>query len=121
MYTEGNQNYPNAKLNNSAWVGQYDYVQSMNTTIDPLVKNLKTITDTDNSWFTRISVGIVSIPLACILLPSAVFNGFQMGGQISVGLLAILAIPGYIILLITVYMLLFIIFKLVEFFQRVPV
>lgn len=127
MYTEGNQNYPNAGLNNTAWINSssgnsnFDYVNKMNSTIGKLYNKLAIMGSDDAAWYDKIAAGLSAIPYACILLPQAVIKGLETGGKISTGLIFMLALPGYVALLVIVYFMIWGVSKLLEFFQRVPV
>lgn len=121
MTAETNSQYSDANINTSQWEGRYDYVAGINSTIAPLKQKFDVITDEKQGFFTKLASGIAAIPYAIIIFPQVVFGGLSLGSNVSVGLLAALAIPSYIILLVTVMILVWALFKLVEFFQRVRV
>lgn len=105
-------------VNKSEWEGKYDYANEINASIAPLKNSLATIQDEDAGWFSRITEGLSAIPRAVVLVPSLVFGGFVFGGELITGLLSSLHIPAVLISVVLVVLIVWGVFKLVEFFQR---
>lgn len=120
MYQEGNQQFGEVNASSSEWNDSYDYVESLNASISPLEKKFKTIQDEDAGWFSKLTSGITAIPYAVIIFPQVVFGGLEMAGDVSMGFLVALAIPGYIISIILLGLLVWGVIKLVEQFNKYP-
>ena len=118
MADEANTQFSDANLNTSEWSDKYDYVSSINSTVGPLRDKFAVIEDENQGFFTKLAAGITAIPYAVIIFPKVVFGALNVGGKLSVGLLTALAIPGYIITALIVSLLVWALFKLLEFFQR---
>lgn len=121
MYTEGNQQFSGVNASSAAWNSSYDYVTRVNSTISPLETKFKQIQAEDVGWFSRLAIGISAIPYAVIIFPQAIFGAIEISGGITVGFLAALAIPGYIILIVLISILIWGIFKLIEAFTQTQV
>jgi hypothetical protein len=118
IVTDVNNSYPEADINKSEWEDEYDYVSDLNSTISPLEEKFKVIQDENAGFFTKIGAGITAIPYAIIIFPQIVFGSLEIGGKMTTGFLAVLAIPGYIVIVVIISTLIWALFKLVEFFQR---
>jgi uncharacterized membrane protein len=104
----------NNSINTTAWDNEYDYEDSLNSTIGPLKSRWDLIEDDNKGFFTRISAGITAIPYVLILVPSALFQGITTGSALFVGFFTALAIPGKIISITVLILLMWAVFKLVE-------
>jgi len=113
-----NDNYPEADINTSAWEDQYDYVSDLNSTIFPLEEKFRVIQDENKGFFTKLAAGISAIPYAVIIFPQVIFGSLEIGGEITTSFLYVLAIPSYIISIVIISILMWALFKLLEFFQR---
>jgi hypothetical protein len=135
MVHEANQQYTDTILNyvpiNSAnWSdggatgvaggGQFDFVNGINGTIGPLQNKFKTITNEDEGWFSKLTAGITAIPYAVLLVPDVLWNTMVMGTLIIGAFFGVLNIPVWFIIAASVGVLVWAIFKLLEFYQRVP-
>jgi len=118
MSQEATQNYPDSNLNNSEWVDKYNYASDINKTITPMSTALNNIQDENVGWFTRLTSGIVAMPLAVITIPAVLFKSFEFGGEILTGLFNGLNIPPAILLIVIILVLWWGISKLVELYQR---
>lgn len=118
---EINTQYPDSSLNSSEWEDKYDYIEDVNETFAPLESSLKKIQDEDAGWFSKLAEGITALPYAILIVPQAVFGSLVFGGEIATGFLTIWAIPSAIITLGLVLILVWAIFKLVEYFNKYEV
>ena len=118
MSQEAKTYYPDANINDSEWYGRYDYVSSINTSIAPLQTSFETIQDENKGWFTKLTSGIAAIPAAVIAIPNLLFGSFVTGGTIIAGTFTTFNIPIYIILLISVMIIVWGVFKLIEMYNR---
>lgn len=117
IVSETNSKFPNSTINASEWNESYDFATDLNSTLFPLEQKFKVLEDENEGFFTKLAAGISAIPYAVILLPRVLFNSIEIGGTISTGFLVALAIPGYIIMLFIIGILVWGLFKLLEFFQ----
>lgn len=106
------------EINKTTWEDEYDYVSDLNSTVSPLEQKFKVIQDEDAGFFTKLTEGITAIPYAVIIFPQVVFGSLEIGGNITTGFLAALAIPGYLITIVILAILIWALFKLLEFFQK---
>lgn len=116
-----NTAYPEAEINTSQWEDQYDYVSEINSTIYPLEQKFKVIQDENAGFFTKLTAGISAIPYAVIIVPQVIFGSLETGGNITMGFLMALAIPGYLIVIVVLCTLVWALFKLVGFFQQTEI
>lgn len=133
MVHEANQQYTGSDgyspINSSQWsnqadsgnTGQYDFVSRINNTIGPLEDKWKQIKDPEQGFFSKIAAGLTAIPYAIMLLPDVLFASLSMAGAIVAGFMTVLNIPTWFITAGLVMLLIWGIFKLLEFFQRVPI
>jgi len=116
--TDINNYYPETAINSSEWDGEYDYVQRLNDSVNPLKEKYEVIEDEEQGWYTKLWAGISAIPYAVILFPRVLFSGLAIGSEAFSNFLYALAIPSYIILALLIGMMIWAMFKLLEFFQR---
>lgn len=117
MVQEANQQYPDANLDSTEWNNKYDYASRINKTVAPLKNAFDKIADEKNGWFQKITAGIAAIPYAIIIVPSVIFNGLNIGSEMIAGFSSAISIPGSIVLICIIGLIIWGIFKLVEFFQ----
>jgi hypothetical protein len=110
--------YPEANLNDSAWAGKYDYVDSINESIAPLQNSFNKIQDENVGWFSKLTSGIAAIPAAVIAIPTLLFGSFITGGAVITGTFTTLKIHIYFIVLVCVMIVVWGIFKLIEMYNR---
>lgn len=101
--------------------GKYDFVTEINGTVGPLQEKWKLIKDPDQGFFSKIAAGLTAIPYAIMLVPDVLFSSIGMAGRVITSFLSVLSIPGWFIVAGCVMLLIWAVFKLLEFFQRVPV
>lgn len=118
MVQEANDQYPEVNINSSEWEERYDYVDEINGTISPIEEKLKVIQDENQGFFTKIAAGITAIPYAVIVVPQATFGALSIAANIIVDFFAVFNLPKYIVIIALLLLILWGIFKLVEFFQR---
>lgn len=118
---EANTQYPTANINASAWNESYDYTNELNNTMTPLKQKFEVIQDENEGFFTKLAAGITAIPYAVILVPQAVFESMVIGGKILTGFLSALGLPGQIVIYGILLLVMWGIFKLLEFFQRTAI
>lgn len=107
-------------INSSEWETKYDYVDRLNSTLAPLQEKFEVISDPEKGFFSKLVSGIYAIPYAVILVPSAVFQGVSMAGSMTLGFLTALGLPTKILLVATLLIFAWSVFKLLEYFQRSP-
>jgi len=120
MVNEGKIDNPDANPNITEWENQYNYVNDVNDTVAPLIDKLQKVSDPEQGWFVRIVSGIAAVPYFILLVPQVMFGAFIYESQIIISFLGVFAIPAFIVGIVLISLILFIVFKLVEFFQRQP-
>lgn len=115
-----NNGYSDNQINASSWEGKYDKTVEVNSSVGKLKDKFDTITDTEKSWFTRISAGIVAIPYAVIIFPLAIFEGFTSFGGIVTDMGTELKIKASLISIALIILIVYAVKGLLEFFQRIP-
>lgn len=118
---EINTQFPDSSLNSSQWESKYDYIDDVNETFSPLEQSFKTIQDEDAGWFSKLSAGITAIPYALLIVPQAIFGSLVYGGNIVVGFFGVWNLPAKIVTLALVILLIWAIFKLVEYFNKTEI
>jgi len=101
--------------------GKFDFVDRINGTVGPLQDKFKILTNEDEGWFSKLTAGIMAIPYAILLLPNVLWAAISMGGAVITTFLTILGIPSWFIIAGCVMLLIWAVFKLLEFYQRVPI
>src|SRR3990167_5306364 len=114
MINEGNTNY-GENVNISEWNDKYDYASEINESIAPLQQTFDNIQDEDKGWFNKISSGIVAIPLAVTQIAKITFQNIFQAGYLVTGTFTTLKIPAQLIIITGILILVWAIFKLVEF------
>lgn len=121
MVREQNENFPDNPVNSTEWEEKYDFIDDVNDTFNPIEQALKTIQDEDAGWFSKLTAGITAIPFAILIVPQAVFGSMVFGGNIIVGFFGVWGIAPKIVTLGLVLLLVWGIFKLVEFFNKTEI
>ncbi|MFX1312072.1 MAG: hypothetical protein ACFFHD_05625 [Promethearchaeota archaeon] len=120
MINEGQEKY-DVEINKSNWENNYDYVNEINETIEPVNNALRIITDTSEDsggWFYKLTTGIAAIPKAVIAIPSLGMSSAVYAKEIITSITTSLNIPAELIIILLVVISAWVIFKLVEFLQR---
>ena len=117
MVQESNEQYPEVNINSSDWEDRYDYVEDINSSVYPIEEKLKVIQDENAGFFTKIGAGITALPYAIIVVPHATFNSISIASKMIIDFFMVFGLPSYIITIALLLLLVWAIFKLVEFFQ----
>jgi hypothetical protein len=114
---ELNQKYPDNPIDTANFSSSYDKIDTINTRVNATYNNFQKLGNEDVSWFQKIGAGIVAIPYAVINFPIiiAVAVGALME-MVTVSLGGI--VPAIFITAITVFLLIEVVRRLLEFFQR---
>jgi len=120
-------NTGNWSSSNNGWngqdsnTGQFDFLASINGTLGPLQEKFTQIKDPDLGFFTKLVAGISAIPYAIVLVPDVLFNALFLSGALITAFLTALSVPSWFIVAGCVLLLIWGIFKLLEYYQRVPI
>jgi uncharacterized membrane protein YdjX (TVP38/TMEM64 family) len=117
MVREANTNYA-TDINSSEWDTKYDYAARVNKSVAPIQARFQNIEDTDTGFFTKIALGITAIPYALITFVSVVLGAIPLGASLMTGTFTALGLPAYILLVVTIMLICWALFKLVEYWQR---
>lgn len=117
IINEGEEIY-DVNASTEEWEGKYDYVSKLDGIITPLKNKFETLQDENKGWFAKLGAGITAIPYAIVLVPTMVFQGVSIGGEITTGFLLALAIPGYIIIAALVGLTIWAISELIKLYNK---
>ena len=117
MVSEAEDKY-GTDINTTSWKGKYDYAESINESVDPLIGAIDDIANEDKGWLEKVGAGFTGIISAVILLPAIVWDSFRMGGGLITGVFSSIGLPAYLISVFIIALIVWGVFKLVEFFQR---
>lgn len=117
MVNEANDKY-DTSINTSSWEGKYDYAESVNESVTPIITSINDITSEEKGWLEKVGAGFTGIISAVTLLPALVWSSFTMGGGLMTGGLSSLGVPAYLIMVLILALVVWGVFKLIEFFQR---
>lgn len=112
-----NANYNGTGINDSAWRDQFDNSEDINQSVAPLAQRFAELQDEDRGFFSKLASGTVAIPYAVILLPSLALDGLGMLGNIIVSTGTYFKAAPYIISVFLVMGLVWLVGRLLEFFQ----
>jgi hypothetical protein len=118
MSQEASVNYPDSNINDSEWLGKYDYSEQINESISPLQTAISDIGDDSKGWFSQVTSGIIAIPTAVIALPKLFFQTVANGGRIVAGTFTTLKIPTQLVAIVLIMIFIWVIFKLVEIYNK---
>lgn len=121
MVEEANNQFEDTGLNSSAWEDQYDYIDDINETFSPLEQSLKILQDDEAGWFDKIQEGLAAVPYVLIIVPETVFGSLVFGGEIVVAFFQAWNLPAKIVSLGLVLLLVWAIFKLIEYFNKTEI
>jgi len=114
---ELNQAYPENEINVSIIEEDYNKIEDIQSLANDSLENFKTLGDTEKSWFQKIGAGIVAIPYAVVSFPIMIINAIViLEGMITTTLGGV--VPAIIILAIVTYLIIEIVKRFLEFFQR---
>lgn len=117
VLNEAEDNY-NIEVNKSQWEDRYDFASDVNTQVQPIKNSLDTISNQDEGWLNKVGAGFTGIIAAITFLPGMLWSIMTLSTGLSTGLGVALAIPAYLITVIIVRLIVWGVFKLIEFFQR---
>ncbi len=118
MIEESNTQYPEANLNSSAWKNQFDYIDRINESVDPLRIDLLEISKEDTGWFKKITTGITAIPKVITIVPATAFNTLVFASLMIGDFFAALKIPQKILTAVILMIFIFLLYKLIEFISN---
>lgn len=101
--------------------GPYDFIDSINGTVGPLMTKFAIIKNEEEGWFSKLTAGITAIPYTILLVPDVLISSISIAGAIVTGFFIALGIPGWFVILIGVIITIWAVFKLLEYYQRVPI
>lgn len=104
------------EINQSLWQGKYDYNEEVNQSLGNVKEKFDKITDSETGFFTKLTAGI-SIPFAVLMLPALIFDSLKNLTSFAVDALAILGIPPYIMVIVSILFMIWIIKRLLEYFS----
>jgi len=115
--TQLNQKFPENPINTTNLSGKYNNIDSINEKVNNSYNNFQTLGREDVSWFQKIGAGIVAIPYAVINFPIIVALAVtSLMSMVTIGLGGIL--PAIFITAIIVFLLIEVVKRFLEFFQR---
>lgn len=112
-----NKIYPTNPINTTNFTGKYNQIDKIQDKANASFNNFQTLGREDVSWFQKIGAGIVAIPYAVVNFPImvayAVVALMTMMTQSLGGI-----IPATILLAITTFLIVEVVKRFMEFFQR---
>jgi hypothetical protein len=102
---------------NTTLLDGYDKIDTINEKVNNSYQNFQTLGREDVSWFQKIGAGIVAIPYAVITFPIIIATAVgALMTMITTGLGGV--VPAIFILAMGTFLLIEIVRRLLEFFQR---
>lgn len=115
--TNLNEKFPQHQINTSNFSESYNNIDAINTRVNETYYKFQILGAEDTSWFQKIGAGIVAIPYAVINFP--IIIGMSVTSLMSMTKTALGGIvPMFIIIGILTFILVEIVSKFLEFFQR---
>ncbi len=115
--TQLNQKFPDNQINTTNFTGSYDKIETINEKVNSTFNNFQKLGAEDTSWFQKIGAGIVAIPYAVINFPIIIALAVTaLMSMVTSALGGIL--PSIIIFAIVTFLLIEIVKRFLEFFQR---
>jgi hypothetical protein len=114
--TQLNDKFPDNQINTTLLDG-YDKIDDINEKVNNSYQNFQTLGREDVSWFQKIGAGIVAIPYAVITFPIMIATAVgALMTMVTTGLGGV--VPAIIILALSTFLLIEIVKRLLEFFQK---
>jgi hypothetical protein len=114
--TQLNDKFPDNQINTTLLDG-YDKIDTINEKVNNSYQNFQTLGREDVSWFQKIGAGIVAIPYAVITFPIMIATAVgALMTMVTTGLGGV--VPAIIILALSTFLLIEIVKRLLEFFQK---
>ncbi len=118
MINESAINYPEANMTDGNMTSKYDFSKSINSSFYPIQNAIESVTNPDIGFFGKIVSGLAAMPYAVILLPSVAIKTLAYGITLLTGGFVALGVSVYILLVAFIMMIVWVVFKLIEIFQR---
>jgi hypothetical protein len=114
--TQLNDKFTDNQINTTLLDG-YDKIDTINEKVNNSYQNFQTLGREDVSWFQKIGAGIVAIPYAVITFPIMIATAVgALMTMVTTGLGGV--VPAIIILALSTFLLIEIVKRLLEFFQK---
>jgi hypothetical protein len=114
--TQLNDKFQDNQINTTLLDG-YDKIDTINEKVNNSYQNFQTLGREDVSWFQKIGAGIVAIPYAVITFPIMIATAVgALMTMVTTGLGGV--VPAIIILALSTFLLIEIVKRLLEFFQK---
>lgn len=112
----------NATAVNDTFKTTFSNSSEINNTFSDIEQAFRKIEDASGSGFFGVTLAAIEVvPKAIIKVPVAILNMLSIAGRVFIQLLNQIGLPPAVILIISVALLVYIIFKLIEFWRRYPV
>jgi hypothetical protein len=112
-----NTAFPESQINISSLDGDYDKISSVQERANNSLENFKTLGDEDKSWFQKIGAGIVAIPYAVVTFPIMIIESVIIVQGMAVSSLGGI-LPATILLALLTFLIIEIVKRFLEFFQK---
>lgn len=112
--------YYGVDVNTSLFADKYNYMNEINSSVDPLINSLDDISSQDKGWLEIGVSGFTGIIKAITLIPSILWQSFKLAGAMVTGGLVPIGVPAGIIGVIMVALIIWGVFKLLEGIHRWP-
>lgn len=117
MINESEANY-GIDINQSEWEDKYDFASDVNNEVQPIKDSIDNIQNQESGWLERVGSGFTGIIAAVTFLPSMLWSILTLSTGLVTGLGVALAIPAYLISVGIIMLIVWGVFKLIEFYQR---
>lgn len=116
--TDLNNNYNDGEyINSSEYSSKYEYSSGINRSISKIQTQIDKITDTDTGFFSKIGAGIIAIPYFVILFPKIAIEGIANVTGVITSMGTDFGLAPYLIGVGIILVSIFLVRKIVEFFQ----
>jgi len=105
------------QINASEFEGDYNKIETIQTRANNTLENFKTLGDTEKSWFQKIGAGIVAIPYAVISFPIMIIEAVVILQGMAVSTFGGI-LPAVVLLALLTFLIVEIVKRFLEFFQR---
>jgi len=112
-----NQGFPENEINTSSLDGDYNKIETIQQRANNSLENFKTLEDESKSWFQKIGAGIVAIPYAVVSFPIMIIESVVILQGMAVSTLGGV-LPATILLAMLTFLIIEIVKRFLEFFQR---
>lgn len=118
MINESAIQYPETNMTDNEMADKYDFSTQINNSFAPLSSAIQQVGNPDVGFFSKLASGLAAIPYAVILLPSVAIQTLAYGFTLLTGGFIALSVPVYILTVVFIIMLVWVVIKLIEVFQR---